>query len=199
MKPMAYPKGFTLLELLIVIIIIGILSSFAIPNYMKMQDEARIANTKGKMAAIRGGIELAHAKIMISGVNTGPDGDNPDWPTLEEIQYNELRLSTRPESLLHLQLVRSNLFSEESDKALPPCSLPDMTPGMAQNPSGVTYRSLVDVTRSVRNANEASCWAYYPGDERDTNGRMVDAMFFVNDDRPHSDNVDAADQGPSQW
>jgi len=199
MKPIVNSKGFTLLELLIVIIIIGILSNFAIPHYMNMQKEARIANTKGKMAAIRGGIELAHAKIMISGNNTGPSGANPDWPTLEEVQYNELRLSTRPESLLHLRMVRSNIFSDIQDKALPPCSLPDMTSGMTQNPSGVTYRPLADVAKTVRNSDESSCWAYYPGDERDANGRVVDAIFFVNDDRPGSDNIDASNQVPSQW
>ncbi|MBU0485845.1 MAG: prepilin-type N-terminal cleavage/methylation domain-containing protein [Proteobacteria bacterium] len=196
---MANQKGFTLLEMLIVIIIIGILSSFAIPHYMNMQEEARIANTKGKMAAIRGGLELAHAKILVSGINTGTTGDNPDWPTLEELQYNELRLPTRPEALLHLQLVRSNLFSDELDKALPPCSLPDMTPGMSQNPSGVTYRSLADISKSVRNATEASCWAYYPGDELDAYGRVTGAVFFVNDDRTQTNNVDSADQVPSQW
>ncbi len=192
-------KGFTLLELVIVIIILGILSSVAIPHYLNMQKEAKIAATKGKMAAIRGGIELAHAKIMTSGVNTGPDGDNPDWPTLEEVQFNELRLSTRPESLRHLRLVRSDDYSLIQNQALPPLNLPDMTPGMSGNPSAVMGAALADAIAVLRRGNEATGWAYYPGNERDANGRTVSAIFYINDDRPNTDNVDAADNRPSEW
>ena len=197
--PDRYNRGFTLIELLIVIIILGILSTVAIPHYLNMQKEAKIAAIKGKMAAIRGGIELAHAKIMVSGVNTGPLGDNPDWPTLEEVQANELRLSTRPESLRHLPLVRTDHYSTEVNEALPLLNLPDMTSSMSRNPSAVTPRSLIDVTSSVRRANETTGWAYYPGNERDANGRVVGAVFYINDDRPNTDNIDAADKGPSEW
>jgi prepilin-type N-terminal cleavage/methylation domain-containing protein len=192
-------RGFTLLELLIVIIILGLLSGVAVPHYLDMQKEAKIAATKGRLAAIRGSIELAHAKILISGINTGIDGDNPDWPTLEEIQRTELFLPTRPESLQHLRLIRSEIFSNEQNKSLPKCNLPELTPGMAQNPSAVSYRTLDEATAAIRKANEATCWAYYPGDSLDANGRAVGAIFYLNDDRPNSGNIDAADQQPSMW
>ena len=192
-------RGFTLIEMIVVIILLGLLASMAIPYYLDMQREAKIASVKGKLAAIRGGIELAHAKILVSGVNTGPTGDNPDWPTLEEVRRNALVLSTRPEPLRNLRMVKTNDYSTEVDKALPSVNLPDMTTGMSTRPAGVADRSLNEATNSSRIASESTGWAYYPGDERDANGHVVDAIFYINDDRSYTDNVDGSGREPSNF
>ncbi|MCM8791632.1 MAG: prepilin-type N-terminal cleavage/methylation domain-containing protein [Candidatus Omnitrophica bacterium] len=47
-------KGFTLLELLIVVIIIGLLATLALPNFLRGAERARWSEAKNLLGALRG-------------------------------------------------------------------------------------------------------------------------------------------------
>jgi type IV pilus assembly protein PilA len=55
-------KGFTLVELAIVIAILGILAVVAIPKYQDMVQDARSATAKAQLATVRSAVAINYAK-----------------------------------------------------------------------------------------------------------------------------------------
>ncbi len=72
---MKQQKGFTLIELIIVIVILGILAVTAAPRFIDIQSDARKETLQGVKAAFQGAAQLVYAKAAIKGVQKSDDSD----------------------------------------------------------------------------------------------------------------------------
>lgn len=60
-------KGFTLIELILVIAILGILAISALPKFMDLSSQAKTSSMQGVVGAVRAGVALYKANKLANG------------------------------------------------------------------------------------------------------------------------------------
>lgn len=67
MKPQSHNTGFTLIELIVVIVILGTLAVVAAPRFLNLEDNARSTAVKSLYAAANTALSLTYSKATIAG------------------------------------------------------------------------------------------------------------------------------------
>jgi MSHA pilin protein MshA len=97
--------GFTLIELVVVITILGILAAFAVPRFARLEGQARLAATEALAGSLRSGAALAHALWLAQGspATVTMEGQTitlvngyPNVATIDDtlVEYNGFLLTT---------------------------------------------------------------------------------------------------------
>ncbi len=97
-------EGFTLIELVVVIVLLGILTAVAIPKYVDLRDKANEARDKALVDGLRASTLMLYASNTLYNTTVNHTGVTNYWPTMMEVTNN----MTEETNLLYYSTVTYN-------------------------------------------------------------------------------------------
>ena len=103
MKRTNMRNGFTMIELIFVIVVLGILAAVAMPKFVNVQDDAKVSSEKSTIGAVRSAIGMLHGKaiiknsdfiVKITGATTSPATETVVIAVTDELYPTSLSVSS---------------------------------------------------------------------------------------------------------
>lgn len=156
-------KGFTLIELIIVIVVLGILAVTAAPQFFNFAKDARVATLEGIKGSIKGANQMVYGRASIKGATLGASSDVAVRGTTTVNTFNGYVQAADLQKILD---AADFTFIEKTE-----ADYDDSTTAGTPTTPGVYYVISSDITLAAQDAasvEAAACYlSYTDSDEAD--------------------------------
>lgn len=148
-------QGFTLIELVVVIVILGLLAATALPKFIDVTKDARIASMQGVAGGLRGAAALARSQYLVNGNTSATIITLPDGSTTVDVldEVNNRGFGGRPEST---NTGIGRMMPDPAEYTVDYANSPGTTDALRYYPKGITTGSNCYVSYTPNNLEPVS-------------------------------------------